>query len=402
VTGVPEETPDAAPDLAKLLQTLRERVENRRNEGAYPPGLEADLDNHFAHLTDTRPASASFVLDELDEALGEVLRFEFNRARIPTESRVPGGTAAHRTIAKGVSRQIQGVLEQAQDQSHKVARALALMAQATSLLADSFDTRILQQLDDVQARLAEEHRQLQNLLARFDEVAARVPGIAVDAFYSADAFTAHFRGTTDDIHDRYHDLAARFVGCSPVLDIGFGRGEFLELLRDLDVDAVGIEPDPELVASARARGLHAESGSAFEYLRSLDDASLGGVVMIQVIEHLSPQHVIDVVRLLADKVRPGGRVVIETVNPMSLFTYAHAFWVDPDHVRPVHPRFLTFLFTEAGFGKVECLDRSPVPIDESLELLPGDDEMTKRVNVNLERINALLFGPQDYAIVATR
>ena len=398
----PDEPAGAAPDLAKLLQTLRDRVEYRRNEGSYPPGLEADLDNHFAHLTDTRPASASFVLDELDEALGEVQRFAFDRARIPTESRMPGGTTVHRTIAKGVSRQIQGVLEQAQDQSHKVARALALMAQATSLLADSFDTRMLQQLDDVQASLAEEHRQLQSLLARFDEVAARVPGIAVDAWYSPDAFTAHFRGGIDDIHDRYRDLAARFVGCGPVLDIGFGRGEFLELLRDLDVDAVGIEPDPQLVASARSRGLRAEAGSAFEYLRSLDDASLGGIVMIQVIEHLSPQHVIDVVRLMADKVRPGGRVVVETVNPTSLFTYAHAFWVDPDHVRPVHPRFLAFLFTEAGFGKVETVDRSPVPVDESLELLPGDDELSKRVNANLERINSLLFGPQDYAIVATR
>jgi O-antigen chain-terminating methyltransferase len=112
--------------------------------------------------------------------------------------------------------------------------------------------------------------------------------------------------------------------------------------------------------------------------------------------------VIDVVKLMADKVRPGGRVVIETVNPMSLFTYAHAFWVDPDHVRPVHPRFLSFVFKEAGFGKVECIDRSPVPVDESLELLPGDDELSKRMNVNLERINALLFGPQDYAVVATR
>ena len=47
--------------------------------------------------------------------------------------------------------------------------------------------------------------------------------------------------------------------------------------------------------------------------------------MIQVIEHLSPQHVIDVVRLAAEKVRPGGRVVVETVNPTSLYTYAHAF-----------------------------------------------------------------------------
>jgi O-antigen chain-terminating methyltransferase len=93
---------------------------------------------------------------------------------------------------------------------------------------------------------------------------------------------------------------------------------------------------------------------------------------------------------------------METVNPTSLYTYAHAFWVDPDHVRPVHPTYLGFLFAEAGFATVERVDRSPVPEDESLELLPGDDEATKRLNANFERINALLYGPQDYAIVATR
>jgi hypothetical protein len=68
----------------------------------------------------------------------------------------------------------------------------------------------------------------------------------------------------------------------------------------------------------------------------------------------------------------------------------------------VHPDFLSFLCRAAGFAEVERLDRSPVPADESLELLPGDDETTKRLNVNFERINALLFAPQDYAIVATR
>jgi hypothetical protein len=68
----------------------------------------------------------------------------------------------------------------------------------------------------------------------------------------------------------------------------------------------------------------------------------------------------------------------------------------------VHPGYLGFLFGEAGFARVERVDRSPVPADETLELLPGDDDVSKRMNANFERINGLLFGPQDYAIVATR
>ena len=153
---------------------------------------------------------------------------------------------------------------------------------------------------------------------------------------------------------------------------------------------------------AVARARRPTSGRAVEYLTELDDDSLGGLVMIQVIEHLSPQHVIDVVRLAAEKVRPGGRVVVETVNPTSLYTYAHAFWVDPDHVRPVHPNFSGSCSRRPGSPRSSASTARPCPPTRRLELMPGDDELSKRLNANFERINALLFGPQDYAIVATR
>jgi 2-polyprenyl-3-methyl-5-hydroxy-6-metoxy-1,4-benzoquinol methylase len=399
----PPSSPDPnPPDLERLLATLRDRVEKRRIDGVYPPGLEAELDGHFERLTGDRPPTPSFLLAELEQALDQLVNFEYRRDVISDSSRVPGGSTLHRAIAKGVGRQIQGVLEQTQDQSRRVARAIALMARATNLLSDAYDTRVIQQLDDLQLELAQEQEHVQQLLDRVSEVAAHVPGAGLDLWYEADAFNAHFRGGADDIADRYRDLAARLVGCDPVLDIGFGRGEFLELLRDLDVDAGGIETEPRLVEWARSRGLRADVGRAVEYLSELEEASLGGLVMIQVVEHLSPQHLIDVVRLAGEKLRPGGRVVIETVNPMSLYTFAHAFFVDPDHVRPVHPNFLGFLFGEAGFASIERLDRSLVPADETLELMPGDDELSKRLNANFDRINALLFGPQDYAIVATR
>ena len=164
----------------------------------------------------------------------------------------------------------------------------------------------------------------------------------------------------------------------------------------------GVEPDPQLVTSARGRGLDVEQGLAIEYLRRLEPGSLGGIVMIQVIEHLSPQHVIDFVALAAEKLRPGGKVVLETVNPASLYTYARAFWVDPDHVRPVHPNFLEFLFREAEFAKLAIEYRSPVAESERLVPLPGDDPQTRVLNENFERIGALLFGDQDYAVIATR
>ena len=94
--------------------------------------------------------------------------------------------------------------------------------------------------------------------------------------------------------------------------------------------------------------------------------------------------------------------MLETINPASLFTYAHAFWIDPDHVRPVHPNYLEFLFREAEFARLAIEYRSPVSETEALVPLAGDDPQTKLVNENFQRIGALLFGAQDYAIIATR
>ncbi len=242
---------EQAPDLEQLLATLRDRVEQRRAKGEYPPGLEADLDGHFLRLTGDRPPTPAFVLAELDGALDDLDHFEYRRDAISTSSRLPGGSTMHRAIAKGVGRQIQGVFEQTQDQSRRVVRAMALLARTTNLLADAYDTRVIQQLDDLQLQLAQEQARMQQLLVQMGEVVARVPGSGLDAWYDADAFNAHFRGFAEDIAGRYRDLAALFTGCGPVLDIGFGRGEFLELLGELGVDARGIESDARLVEWAR-------------------------------------------------------------------------------------------------------------------------------------------------------
>ena len=129
----------------------------------------------------------------------------------------------------------------------------------------------------------------------------------------------------------------------------------------------------------------------------MDDESLGGLVLIQVVEHLTPQEVVDLVDLATAKVRPGGQVFVETVNPQSLYVFAHAFYVDPTHLRPVHPAYLMFLFKEAGFASVAIDWRSPPPADDVITEV-GDPAAA----ANNRRLNELLFAPQDYLLVATR
>ena len=106
--------------------------------------------------------------------------------------------------------------------------------------------------------------------------------------------------------------------------------------------------------------------------------------------------------LARDKLRSKGRIVVETVNPQSLYVFAHSLHLDPTHKAVVHPAYLSFLFREAGFAEVEMEWRSPPPEDEVLEDVPGGGELEKHLNANLARLNQLLFAPQDYALVVTR
>ena len=262
-------------------------------------------------------------------------------------------------------------MEQAQDQSQRVARMVSLLARTTDMLADVYDNRVLQQLDDLQVRLAEGRSAMQPSRVQVEEMVDRIPGAGVDPLYGADhsprssavAATTSGRATPSSRKE--------FIGCDPVVDLGFGRGEFMELLTRARCRRVpASSPTRSSSELARGRGLDVEQGFAVEYLRGLEPGSLGGIVMIQVIEHLSPQHVIDFVALAAEKVRPGGKVVLETVNPASLYTYARAFWVDPDHVRPVHPNFLGSCSARRSSAKLSIEYRSPVSDERGARAAP--------------------------------
>jgi 2-polyprenyl-3-methyl-5-hydroxy-6-metoxy-1,4-benzoquinol methylase len=398
----PSSDPEPVRDLDRLIADLRARIEERRRSGEYPDDLEATLEDHFDRLVGARPRSSPALHDELQASLRALQELSFSRARISSASRLPGGRLVHRFMSRALSRQIEGVLAQVEQQNRLVTGAVALLGEIAATIGDEFDTRVLQQLDDLQVRVGEQARDVNRLDAKVAETRERIPGCAVDAWYGEDHFTAFFRGTSDELRSRYAELAKELIGCDPVVDLGFGRGEFMELLTELGVQVHGVEPDPQLVMSARGRGLDVEQGLAVEYLRTLEPGTLGGIVMIQVIEHLSPQQVIDFVALAAEKLRPGGKVVLETVNPSSLYTYARALWVDPDHVRPVHSNLLEFLFREAEFARLSIEYRSPVSESEALVALVGDDPQTRLVNENFQRIGALLFGAQDYAVIATR
>ena len=227
--------------------------------------------------------------------------------------------------------------------------------------------------------------------------------------YKYVGFEDRFRGAAVDIRAGLADYARHFEGASDVLDAGCGRGEFLEILRERGVTASGVDLNPEMVAQCHARELQVAEGDLLAHLAALPDASLGGLFAAQVVEHLEPAYLLKFIDTAFLKLRPGARIVLETINVASWTAFFQSYVRDITHVRPLHPDTLAYLVTAGGFQQVEIVYRSPIPPEHQLARAPepegGEesiDRMTTIFNRNVDELNRLLFGDQDYAVIAER
>jgi SAM-dependent methyltransferase len=174
-----------------------------------------------------------------------------------------------------------------------------------------------------------------------------------------------------------------------VLDVGCGRGEFLAMLQKAGIPASGVETNPLAVALGREAGLDIERGDGIAVLERRGAGSLGGVVAFQVVEHWPAGTTWAFLVAARRALKPGGVLIAETINTDSI-SALKAFFLDPTHVRPVPADALRFLAEAAGFADARIEYRAPLPSEERLvEASPND-----------ARLNRLLFGPQDYALIA--
>lgn len=224
-------------------------------------------------------------------------------------------------------------------------------------------------------------------------------------------FERRYRGTEEEIRERiarYLPYLQKIPAGAPVLDLGCGRGESLALLRDNGIPGRGVDSSARMVQLCRERGLTAEVGDLFEILAGAGEGSLGGVVSFHVIEHLPPGALDRLVRLAYRALVPGGVLILETPNPLSLVVAARNFWLDPTHIRPVHPESLRLMYELAGFDPIERLDLRPFPEADrlpeiDLARLPEDQRtLADQVNRLRDRLDDLLFGFQDFGMVGRK
>lgn len=252
--------------------------------------------------------------------------------------------------------------------------------------------------------------------ARADTVTPAVPAARSAAVndsvnaYKYVGFENKFRGSEAEIRQRQLDYVNLFEGASDVLDLGCGRGEFLALLRDHGIAARGLDINHEMVEACRARGLTVDEGDAVTFLNALPDGSLGGLMAAQVVEHFQPAYLLQFLDVAFHKLRPGATIVLETLNPSCWIAFFDAYIRDITHAWPLHPDTLKYLVVASGFQRVDVTFMSPYPADARLQHCQVPQEvgslgMASLVHVfneNVNKVNALMFGYQDYAVVGRR
>lgn len=217
----------------------------------------------------------------------------------------------------------------------------------------------------------------------------------IDAFYAA--FEDKFRGAREEIKERlkvYLPLISEAkirTKDSSILDLGCGRGEWLELLTESGYTVRGLDLNRVFIQQCREKGFKVVEGDLIDYLRTVSSLSLGAVTGFHIIEHLPFEVLMNLMRETVRVLKPGGLVIFETPNPQNVLVGSCNFYTDPTHRNPLPSPLVRFLMESCGFVNVRVMDLHP-----STESLAAVDSEI------LEKFNRYFYGPQDYAVIGNK
>lgn len=235
-----------------------------------------------------------------------------------------------------------------------------------------------------------------NLLeAKLEKEQARTESDLFDKFNYVE-FENRMRGDVSVISERQKKYVAIMPQNETVLDIGCGRGEFLELLNANGVKGEGVEINRDMIEVCKSKGIKVYEAEAVDFLTKTQK-KYGAIFASHVVEHISFSHLVDLVNTAYSQLVSGGKLIIETPNPTTVATHIGGFYSDPTHLHFVHPQLVKFIAEQAGFRKVEFIFAS-----EQDNIMVITDEMSEVEKKNMERLNQVIFGFQEYAIIAEK
>jgi len=250
--------------------------------------------------------------------------------------------------------------------------------------------------DELEARLAQLDAPLKNGAARqgasVGQASLNETQRGLDELFAL--FPEQFRGKREEVKEGlkfYLPFLKSAEITDDILDLGCGRGEWLELLREEGLKARGVEINHILIEQARSNGLEVIEENALSYLRGVPDQSLNAVTGFHFIEHLSFEMLIELLDEIARTLKVGGLVVFETPNPKNLVVGACNFYSDPTHLVPLFPDTIQFIMSNRGFTQLQLEYLNPVggsPFDDGSE--------------RSQALNTWLYGPRDFALIGRR
>lgn len=258
----------------------------------------------------------------------------------------------------------------------------------------SFSKAEAETVDHLLREVAEVHRLTRRLSLLESETLTASEGVPRQ-YGLYPSLEMEFRGTREDIKSRqtryleYVRVCTFSVQEYPALDLGCGRGEWLEILREAGIPGRGVEINPLMVQQCQELKLEVTEADVLDYLSALEPECLGFITAFHVVEHLEHEKLLNLLAQARRVLRSGGVLLLETPNPANLLVGACSFYLDPSHVKPLPADLLSFLVNSQGFIHSEVLFLHP---SDSSQHLREEGELS-------ERLNQLLYGPQDYAVL---
>lgn len=218
-----------------------------------------------------------------------------------------------------------------------------------------------------------------------------------DALYVA--LENHFRGSRDLIAQRQSDylplLPSVINSSTPLIDLGCGRGEWLKVLKERQIPAIGVDSNAVCIAECQEEQLEVIASDLLDFLNNRPDNSVGAFTLFQVLEHLPFPILVEVLREMRRALVSGGLIIAEVPNAKNLRVSSGTFWIDPTHQRPLFPELLIFLAIEVGFSKADGIYTNNLSPDHDLTGLPDGARDALRSVVDA------IDGPSDFALIAT-
>jgi SAM-dependent methyltransferase len=387
--------------LVVAIARLPVLIHTQRQFEAYLINQNQQIADHIELLTagvaeeNNKRATESALLAQRQEQLAvqQTMRDEFSARLTQEASRLAQEVAKSTAAQQTIRNEVYARLTEGQNHITQHARSLTELVEER---VNQFSQRLQHvrtQLGAQETRLAlwleERSKQTPKADNQQPQNLAKESVHFRDALYSS--FEDRFRGTRTEIKERfriYLPILKEADIASDIVDLGCGRGEWLEILKEEGMEARGVEINRVAIDSCRRRGLEVVDEEALTHLLSLAPNSLNAVTCFQLIEHLDFEVLIKLVDQILAVLRPGGLIIMETPDPENILVSSHNFYLDPSHRHPLPSELMQFLLESRGVSRVEVMRLNPLTAHK----IEGDGEL-------IERFNHYFYGPMDYAVI---